>query len=237
MLVQQNSDLDALLATQQHRIGALLDHSLDRGATCNTEWMEFLHPFFRDILSVGSITTAAKRVADALTIASAALPPGSAPPHPALQPQLQAQTRAAPSAPAPSGAAAPAAKAAPRPAFIGAPSSAEIVGPRLAVWASPPRNVLCRACSGRLHTFWECPVKIRRGSRRPLPKLRHPGCAGAGRLGRRRAHSSRVRRLEGVPGSSPPRPRSQGAGGAGLLTPGPTHAASPPTSDDGRGRS
>jgi hypothetical protein len=169
MLVQQNSDLDALLATQQHRIGALLDHSLDRGATCNTEWMEFLHPFFRDILSVGSITTAAKRVADALTIASAALPPGSAPPHPALQPQLQAQTRAAPSAPAPSGAAAPAAKAAPRPAFIGAPSSAEIVGPRLAVWASPPRNVLCRACSGRLHTFWECPVRYAADLGAPCP--------------------------------------------------------------------
>ena len=159
MLVQQNTDLDALLATQQHRISALLEHSLDRGATCNTEWMEFLHPFFRDILSVGSVTTAAKRVADALTIASAALPLGSAPPQPAPQPQPHTQMRAALTTPAPPGGTAPTAKAAPRPAFIGAPSSAEIVGARLAVWASPPRGLLCRACPGRLHTYWECPAR------------------------------------------------------------------------------
>jgi hypothetical protein len=54
------------------------------------------------------------------------------------------------------GAAAPLAPRA-LPTFL--PCSAEIVGPRLAVWGGPPGATVCRTCAGCAHAHFECPSR------------------------------------------------------------------------------
>ena len=44
--------------------------------------------------------------------------------------------------------------------FMGLPASAEVIGPKLAVWRGPVGNQVCRACGPTAcHSAWECPVR------------------------------------------------------------------------------
>ena len=87
----------------------------------------------------------------------APLPPPHAPPPHWPQPvaaRAPPPPAAAAAAPCGGGAAPP-----PRRSPVGLPCSPEIIGPQLAVWPSPPANLLCRACAGRLHAHFECPAR------------------------------------------------------------------------------
>ena len=184
---QQFVDLCDLLHHQTARVQAALDGSeADRATTSNTEWMEFLKPFFNGVLGASITRTTAERAAAALAAATAVAGGATAPPlaasatfapaPPAPTPYAPAAHAAPasypPPAPAPvsapggarAAAAAPGALAAPAgrqrrpdPSYI--PSSAEIVGPRLAVQAIPPAKAICRTCPGCSHSHSECPLR------------------------------------------------------------------------------
>jgi hypothetical protein len=184
---QQFVDLCDLLHHQTARVQAALDGSeTDRATTSNTEWMEFLKPFFNGVLGASITRTTAERAAAALAAATAVAGGATAPPLAAsatFAPAPLAPTPYAPAAhaapasyqpPAPApvsapggaraAAAAPGALAAPAgrqrrpdPSYI--PSSAEIVGPRLAVQAIPPAKAICRTCTGCSHSHSECPLR------------------------------------------------------------------------------
>jgi hypothetical protein len=83
-------------------------------------------------------------------------PPHALPPHPAAVRAL-----APPAAAAAAAAAAPGGGGAPRRLPLHLPCSADIIGPQLAVWHSPPSSSLCRVCAaaGRSQAHFECPAR------------------------------------------------------------------------------
>jgi hypothetical protein len=99
---QQFVDLCELLHHQQARVHAAMAGSEeDRATTSNTEWMEFLKPFFNGVLGASVTRTTAERAAAALAAASAvavgaAPPPTAAPatPAPAAPPSTTHQPAA-----------------------------------------------------------------------------------------------------------------------------------------------
>ncbi len=88
---QQYVDLGGLLQDQQTRVqSALFGSEDDRATTSNTEWMEFLSPFFNGVLGAGAATTAPARASAAIALAAAAVlaaaPSPPPPPPPAAYP-------------------------------------------------------------------------------------------------------------------------------------------------------
>jgi hypothetical protein len=159
---QQFADLCALLLHQQARVNAALSGGeADRAATSNTEWMDFLKPFFNVVLGAGVSKTTTARVAAATAAASAAAFGGGAPPPPTLglfapaayaaplyhlPPTYAPPYAAAPPAhllPPPKATATPAAPAA------GAPPGAAAAGPAAAQPGKPlrpdPTHIPCTA--------------------------------------------------------------------------------------------
>ena len=74
LLVKQRIDLEAFLLEQMNRISAKVANAGDdRARTWNTEWIEVLFPFFRDILGATAIRADPSRVAAARAVAIAAV--------------------------------------------------------------------------------------------------------------------------------------------------------------------
>jgi hypothetical protein len=159
---QQCLDLDELLGRQRRRILGLLKHAgAARSSVWNTEWEEFLTPFFRDVLATGTTVTSAARLTASMARARANLPTTSGSSHSTVTTPAPASATAPAARPArPAAGAAPAAAAPPavRLPWVGVPCSAEIVGPRLAVWPSCPPRDACRQCPAASHASWECPI-------------------------------------------------------------------------------
>jgi len=95
---QQYVDVCALLLHQTTRIQkALAGSEADRATTANTEWMDFLKPFFSSVLGANLAKTSSARAAAATAAAAAAALGGGATPAP--PPPPAAAPTAAPHAP------------------------------------------------------------------------------------------------------------------------------------------
>jgi len=99
---QQYVDVCALLLHQQTRVQAALSGSeADRATTANTEWMDFLKPFFSGVLGANLAKTTVARAAAATAAAAAAvLGCNHAPGVPTLPAAAAAAAAAFPAAPA-----------------------------------------------------------------------------------------------------------------------------------------
>jgi hypothetical protein len=90
---------------------------------------------------------------------TAPLPPPPGPPPPRLAAGAPTSLSAAFGVGAAAAGQAGAARSAKRFGPVCLPCSAEIIGPQLAVWPSPPSGLICRSCPSRAHAHFECPAR------------------------------------------------------------------------------
>jgi len=176
----------------------------ERAQIWNMEWMEFLHPFFRDIMRFDAAHATPARLAAVLAIANTSAPVASTPALAQTHVPVPGSSPYAPNtflSPYPMGLNpfpgyfgvpppqyAPSPKPVQQPArgttgggqgvstrlnstrqasgrpplFMGLPASAEVIGPKLAVWRGPVAEGIkvCRPCGPSAnHCVWECPVR------------------------------------------------------------------------------